>query len=88
MGRASTPFPKFKSYRYHQRNLVLRSALLRASRRTATGKAVPVFILRDAVLRTAPQDEVRGFEFYPDRSDWFHEIDPLGCKLPEGRAIR
>jgi hypothetical protein len=30
----------------------------RASRRTVTGEAVPVSILRDAVLRTAPQDEV------------------------------
>jgi hypothetical protein len=41
-------------------NLVLRSARLRASRRTATGEAVPLAILRDAVLRTAPQDEVLG----------------------------
>ena len=32
----------------------------RASRRTATGEIVPAAILRDAVLRTAPQDEVRG----------------------------
>jgi hypothetical protein len=31
-----------------------------ASRRTATGEAVPAAILRDAVLRTAPQDEVHG----------------------------
>ena len=30
---------------------------MRASRRTATGEVVPVSILRDAVLRTAPQDE-------------------------------
>src|SRR5271163_143498 len=35
--------------------LFLRSALLRASRRTATGEIVLVPILRDAVLRTAPR---------------------------------
>src|SRR5215470_8961972 len=35
----------------------------RASRRTAASEIVPVAILRDAVLRTAPQDEVRGFHF-------------------------
>ena len=33
-------------------------AFLRASRRTATGKIVSASVLRDAVLRTAPQDEV------------------------------
>ncbi len=43
-------------------DLVLRSALLRASRRTAAGKVVPASILRDAVLRTAPQDEVCGVD--------------------------
>jgi hypothetical protein len=37
-------------------------ALFRASRRTATGKIVPASILRDAVLRTAPRDEVLGIE--------------------------
>jgi hypothetical protein len=31
---------------------------LRASRRTASGEIVLKTILRDAVLRTAPQDEV------------------------------
>ena len=40
------------------------------SRRTATSEIVPAAILRDAVLRTAPQDEVRGFEF--------HLSDPIG----------
>jgi hypothetical protein len=50
-------------------NLVLRSALSHASRRTATGKVVPVSTLRDAVLRTAPQDEARGFQFHPVRFD-------------------
>jgi hypothetical protein len=39
-------------------NLVQRSALSRASRRTAAGEIVPASVLRDAVLRTAPQDEV------------------------------
>jgi hypothetical protein len=58
-------------------NLVLRSALLRASRRTATGEIVPVSILRDAVLRTAPQDEVDPSRFHPVCSDPFHGIDPL-----------
>jgi hypothetical protein len=52
-------------------------ALLRASRRTATGDMVPAAILRDAVLRTAPQDEVRGLKFQMVRSDRFHGIDPL-----------
>jgi hypothetical protein len=33
---------------------------LRASRRTATGEIVLMALLRDAMLRTAPQDEVRG----------------------------
>src|SRR6266852_1574269 len=51
-------------------NLVLRSALLRASRRTVRGKA-PASILRDAVLRTAPQDEVRGI-IDAARYDRFH----------------
>jgi hypothetical protein len=51
-------------------NLVLRSALLRASRGTATGEIVPTSILRDAVLRTAPQDGARGFN-----SIW---SDPIG----------
>jgi hypothetical protein len=32
-------------------------ALLRASRRTATGDMVSALILRDAALRPAPQDE-------------------------------
>src|SRR5260221_13121406 len=49
----------------------------RASRRTATGKIVPVAILRDAVLRTAPLDVVREFTFHPVRSDRFHGIDRL-----------
>src|SRR5260221_3408079 len=40
--------------------LILRSALLRASRRMATGTAEQVAILRDAPQRCgAPQDEVR-----------------------------
>jgi hypothetical protein len=38
---------------------------LRASRRTATGEIVLTAILRDAVLRTAPQDEVCGIKFHP-----------------------
>jgi hypothetical protein len=50
---------------------------LRASRRTAAGEIVPVSILRDAVLRTAPQDEVCGC-IPSHRSDWFHGIDRLG----------
>ena len=37
-----------------------RSALSRASRRTAACEAVAASILRDTVLRTAPQDEVCG----------------------------
>jgi hypothetical protein len=45
-------------------SLVLRSALLRASRRTATNEIVPAAILRDGRPRGRPlQDEVRGFEF-------------------------
>src|SRR6516164_3556450 len=55
-------------------DLVLRSALLRASRRTAPGKIESVSILRDAVLRTAPQDEINGFR--PARLIGFHG-DPL-----------
>src|SRR5215470_11195677 len=44
-------------------SLVLRSALLRASRRTATSEIVPVAILRDGRARARPpQDEVRDFE--------------------------
>src|ERR1700722_12157651 len=35
------------------------------------------FILRDAMLRRAPQDEVRGIECDVVRSDRFHGIDPL-----------
>jgi hypothetical protein len=46
-------------------NFALRSALLRAYRRAATGKIVPASILRDAVLRTAPLDEVRGVYIPP-----------------------
>jgi hypothetical protein len=38
---------------------------LRASRRTATGEIVPASILRDAVLRTAPLDEVHGLDSSP-----------------------
>jgi hypothetical protein len=45
---------------------------MRASRRTATGEIVPVSILRDAVLRTAPQDEVCGIKFHSFRYDRFH----------------
>src|SRR5260221_9823028 len=42
--------------------LILRSALLRASRRMATGTAEQAAILRDAPLRCgAPQDEVKFF---------------------------
>jgi Uncharacterized alpha/beta hydrolase domain (DUF2235) len=41
-----------------------------------------VSILRDAVLRTAPQDEARGFQFHPVRSDWFHGIGRLGEVSP------
>ena len=50
---------------------------MRASRRTATGEIVLTAIHRDAVLRTAPLDEVCGFKFHPLRCDWFHGIDPL-----------
>jgi hypothetical protein len=46
-------------------NLVQRSALLRASRRTATGEIVPASILRDAALRAAPLDEVGGLITLP-----------------------
>jgi hypothetical protein len=53
---------------------------MRASRRTATGEIVLTAILRDAVLRTAPQDEVCGFKFDPLRCDWFYGIDPLAVK--------
>src|SRR5260221_9888550 len=43
-------------------DLILRSALLRASRRMATGTAEQAAILRDAPLRCgAPQDEVKFF---------------------------
>src|SRR6516165_7467003 len=74
----STSFPRFESYPYDQSiGLVLRSAFLRASRRTATCKIVPASILRDAVLRRSPQDEVRGIEFHSVRYDRFHEIDAL-----------
>ena len=66
-------------------NLVLRSALLRASRRTATGEVVPASILRDAVLRTAPQDEVRDFELLPVRSDFLHGNDPLAVAFRQQR---
>jgi hypothetical protein len=38
---------------------------MRASRRTATGEIVLTAILRDAVLRTAPQDKVRRIKFHP-----------------------
>jgi hypothetical protein len=37
----------------HTYNLILRSALLRASRRMATGKIVPVAILRDGRAKSA-----------------------------------
>src|SRR5262249_19792230 len=58
----STSFPRFESYRYHQSALIPKSAPLRAPRRTTTSEAAPVAIRRDAVLRTAPRDEVRGFQ--------------------------
>ena len=79
---ASTSFPRFESYPYDQSiGLVLRSAFLRASRRTATCKIVPASILRDAVLRTAPQDEVWGIEFHSVRYDRFHGIDALDAEI-------
>jgi hypothetical protein len=37
------------------------------ARRTATSEIVLTAILRGAVLRTAPQDEVRGIKFHPFR---------------------
>jgi hypothetical protein len=45
--RTGTAFPRFESYR----RLVLRSALLRASRRTATSNTEPAAILRDGASR-------------------------------------
>jgi hypothetical protein len=84
--RPSTPFPRFESYRYHQSTVILRSALLRASRRTATGKVVPAPILRDAMLRMASQDDVRGLKFDPVLSDRFHGIDPRTSSAPHPRA--
>src|ERR1700683_4439378 len=69
--RPRDPVPRFRVSNYIDIvNLILRSALLRASRRTATGEIVPASVLRDAVLRTAPQDEVRGLRLLlpaPDR---------------------
>jgi hypothetical protein len=50
-------------------NLVLRSALLRASRRTATSETKPAVILRDGASRLL-KDEVCGFELRPR--------DPIG----------
>ena len=50
---------------------------MRASRRTATSDMVPASILRDAVLRTAPQDQVRGLKFQLVRSNLLHGIDLL-----------
>jgi hypothetical protein len=43
----------------------------------AAGTTSLVAVLRDAVLRRAPQDEVRRCKLHPIRSDQFHEIDPL-----------
>jgi len=42
-------------------NLVLRSRPKVGVSKDATGEVVPAAILRDAVLRAAPQDEVRVF---------------------------
>src|SRR5262249_8976744 len=56
----------------------LRSALLCASRRTATSKIVPAASFETAARRARPrQDEVRGFNSIVG-GDWFHGIDPLG----------
>jgi hypothetical protein len=44
-----------------------------------------VAVLRDAVLRTAPQDEVRGPRLHPVRSDRFHGINPL---VDQNSALR
>jgi hypothetical protein len=54
-------------------DLVLRSALLRASRRTATSEGVLAAILRDGASRLL-QDEVCGFKLHPP--------DPIGFMEP------
>jgi hypothetical protein len=46
--RISTSFPRFESYQTRLISLILRSALLRASRRMATSEIMPAAILRDA----------------------------------------
>jgi hypothetical protein len=69
---ASTAFPRFESYRrHHPSALILRSALFLARvskdgrEPVPIGRFTPVFagyaaILRDAVLRRTPQDEIGG----------------------------
>ena len=68
-------------------NLVLRSALLRASRRTATGEVVPVSILRDAMLRTAPQDEAYGFNSISSDLIGFMELGRSGRNRLKGDEV-
>src|SRR3979409_441545 len=69
-------------------DLILRSALLRASRRMAACPAVPAAILREGrPSGRPPQDAVR---LLSTRSDSFYGIDPLSaelvCKLREARC--
>ena len=66
-------------------DLVLRS---RRSRRLEGWPQTQCFaaILRDAMLRMAPQDEVRGIKRDVVRSDRFHGIDPLGFRSARARA--
>ena len=59
-------------------NLVLRSALLRASRRTATSKTELAAILRDGASRLL-QDEVCGFKLHPPDPSvpWNHRLEAI-----------
>jgi hypothetical protein len=63
-------------------NLVLRSALLRASRRTATSEIMPAAILRDGASRLLRMRSV-GSSSIRARYDWFHGIDLLESKTPD-----
>jgi hypothetical protein len=53
---------------------------LRASRRTAIGEIVPASILRDAMLRMAPQDEVRSGAYF--NAELLQVTHRMSCPAP------
>jgi hypothetical protein len=73
----ATRFPKSLIHRFRGSNHIdIVNLVLRALSRARLEEIMPASILRDAVLRTAPRDEVRGLRLHPVQSDRFHGINP------------